>query len=86
MRLIDADALRKQLISRQIIDAFSDVARRHEIGCIVGMVDKQPTIDAVPMVRCKCCNKYDCRKTQGLLDVTPDDFCSYGEGRSDACT
>ena len=45
------------------------------------------------VVRCKDCKwyqirrwdankpQYDCRKTHALLDVKPDDFCSYGERR-----
>ena len=51
--------------------------------------------DAVKVVRCKDCKwyqirqwdngtpKYDCRKTHALLDVKQDDFCSYGERRTD---
>lgn len=53
-------------------------------------------VDAVEVVRCKDCKwyqirkwddekpEYDCRKTHALLDVSPDDFCSYGERRADA--
>lgn len=55
MRPIDADAIRKRLIDRQITDAFFNPVQRQEIGCIVGMVDEAPTIDAVPVVRCKDC-------------------------------
>ena len=51
--------------------------------------------EMVEVVRCKDCKwyqirkwddekpKYDCRKTHALLDVKPDDFCSYGERRTD---
>lgn len=57
-------------------------------------IDNAPTVDAVEVVRCKDCKWYqirkwddgkpqfDCRKTHALLDVKPDDFCSYGERRS----
>ena len=52
---------------------------------------KSKKVDAVEVVRCKDCKwyqireweedkpEYDCRKTHALLDVEPDDFCSYGE-------
>lgn len=58
-----------------------------------GLIEKAVAMAAVglqPVVRCKDCKwyqirkwddgapEYDCRKTQGLLDVKPDDFCSYG--------
>ena len=52
-----------------------------------------PTVDAVPVVRCKDC-KYSCKDGNGRscegywyelseYDVTvkDDDFCSYGEGK-----
>ena len=88
MRLIDADAL-------------MDVIRQHEYrlatkqGSIdYGMftlgiqqaVDEQPTIDAVPVVRCKDCkwlydemDDYCCRSHRGLVRICENSFCSYGE-------
>ena len=93
MRLIDADAL-------------MDVIRQHEYrlatkqGSIdYGMftlgiqqaVDEQPTIDAVPVVRCK-----DCRHVEkseygryfqiwGMYNGYGDDgFCCYGEKKEGA--
>ena len=86
-RLIDADAL-------------MDVIRQHEYrlatkqGSIdygmftIGIqqaVDEQPTIDAVPVVRCRECKHLmfsDCYGECGkghMGVVRPDDFCSYGE-------
>ena len=94
MRLIDADAL-------------MDVIRQHEYrlatkqGSIdYGMftlgiqqaVDGQPTIDAVPVVRCLECKHYDPENhhcdhymgTSAPLRRKPDDFCSYGERKEGA--
>ena len=94
MRTIDADAL-------------MDVIRQHEYrlatkqGSIdYGMftlgiqqaVDEQPTIDAVPVVRCRECNhcdpeNYHCDHPMGTaapLRRKPDDFCSYGERKEGA--
>lgn len=59
-------------------------------------VKKIKPVDAVRVVRCKDCKwyqirkwddnapVYDCRKTHAMLDVKPDDFCSYGEKRAKA--
>ena len=89
MRLIDANAL-------------MDVIRQHEYrlatkqGSIdYGMftlgiqqaVDEQPTVDAVPVIRCRECKhcdpeNYHCdhpMSTGAPLSRKPDDFCSYGE-------
>ena len=71
MRLIDADAVCK------------DCNRTHlgEGYCKFCSIYNMPTIDAVPVVRCKDCKHYYtaaiciCR---GL-----DDFCSYGETEGD---
>lgn len=73
MRLIDADALKKDLIR------FYDgevVARK--------LIDEQQTIDAVPVVRCKDCKLYqpDADKLCGYFECMgfePDDYCSQGE-------
>ena len=95
MRLIDADAL-------------MDVIRQHEYrlatkqGSIdygmftIGIqqaVDEQPTVDAVPVVRCKDCKHYEihkpkvlenCERKGYIIPMKPDDFCSYGERKEGA--
>ena len=75
MRLIDANALMKTV--------FNDVVLVDgEVKCVglilAETVDKAPTIDAVPVVRCRDCRKF---KTYGCRMVASgyDDFCSYGE-------
>ena len=57
----------------------------------VKIINQFPAVDAVEVVRCRECKwyqirrwndtkpEYDCRKTHALLDVSPEDFCSYGE-------
>lgn len=50
----------------------------------VAMLNKFPAADVVEVVRCRDCKWYqkgECRETGGLMDVKPDDFCSYGERR-----
>lgn len=45
-RLMDVNTFRKQLIDRQITTAFFNIDQRNEIGCVIELLDKQPTIDA----------------------------------------
>lgn len=46
-----------------------------------------PTVDAVEVVRCKDCTKYDAEDLCPLLSkrayTLPDDFCCYWERRTD---
>lgn len=98
MRIIDADELTEELSSltttitglragKGVLREFMTEYRKS----VLRIVDEQPTIDAVPVVRCKDCkhlvlteegehNPDDCVcdywMTDGLKD---DDFCSYGE-------
>ena len=62
---------------------------------VIEFLKRQPTIDAVPVVRCKdCVNGTFCLNSQGaeyvdcMLDDysvrKPDDFCSYGERKEGA--
>ena len=81
MRLIDADAMKR---------VYQEVLCSHVacIDCSFFMDDKYcrfetmlseaPTINAIPVVRCRDCWKfktYDCR----MVASGYDDFCSYGE-------
>ena len=81
MRMIDADAMKR---------VYQEVLCSHVacIDCSFFMDDKYcrfetmlseaPTINAIPVVRCRDCRKfktYDCR----MVASGYDDFCSYGE-------
>ena len=79
MRLIDADTLIKE--------ANAD-------GAYVYVDAKQiadaPTVDFVPVVRCKDCKwlydemgDYCCRSHRGLVRICKNSFCSYGERKED---
>ena len=74
-RLIDADAfLEKMKRTSRYFDVKFDI-------------DEMPTIDAVPVVRCRECKHCDPENhhcdhpmsTAAPLSRKPDDFCSYGE-------
>ena len=90
MRLIDADAMKR---------VYQEVLCSHVacIDCLFFMDDKYcrfetmlseaPTINAIPVVRCRECKhcdpeNYHCDHPMGTaapLRRKPDDFCSYGE-------
>ena len=62
MRLIDADKLRKDVIDLpNTYNGFSDT---YDKAMIVDLVDEQPTVDAMEVVRCKDCKYYE--ETVGL--------------------
>lgn len=88
------------LISRQL--AIKDICNlpncengysdTYDKACLIGVLEEQPAIESVPVVRCKDCKHNYSKKhnkcynhedivcdyfeTDGLND---DDFCSYGE-------
>ena len=90
MRLIDADAMKR---------VYQEVLCSHVacIDCSFFMDDKYcrfetmlseaPTINAIPVVRCRECRSYNKPKT-GWCEVHldrehMDDFCSYGERKEE---
>lgn len=49
-------------------------------------VEQTPTVDAVPVVRCKDCFYYQDDRSCGWNGSTgwaPDDYCSYGKPKGD---
>lgn len=75
MRMIDADAL---------VEAIKDYPYGFR-GMIVCDIAKQPTIDAVPVVRCKDCKRHNAKAGKlyrcDLRNVWQDGdfFCANGE-------
>lgn len=85
MRLIDADKLQEFPIRANRCD--KEHANTHFINGIESVMEYAellPTVDAVPVVRCK-----ECKWTGGdfvcyrgvMVQHKPEDFCSYGERR-----
>lgn len=78
MRLIDADAIR---LPKGFFEKIDNVPKFYD------WLDEQPTIDAVPVVRCKDCayrNGDFCHNYDGFacfdhFFVQMDDYCSRGE-------
>ena len=85
MGLIDADALIKEAYTEGAygyVDAFQ--------------IASAPSIDAVPVVRCKDCKHYMLQKKSAhwenranycnrvaMIKTQPYDFCSYGERKNE---
>ena len=88
MRLIDADALGVGRCSKDILPA----AYCAGWNGLIELIEKAPTIDAVPVVRCRECKWWQedddighCDNPDGLDNYAkPDDFCSYGARKEGA--
>lgn len=83
---INKAQFRQQLIDRQITTQFFNPRERHEIGCVIEMLDNTPTADVVEVVRCKDCKYYMsdiCYHDFGLNFMRSDDYCCYGERREE---
>ena len=87
MRLIDADRL-SEAIYDNVPAPYEDASWAKE-NCLAE-IDMAPTVDAVPVVRCKDCvngtvfvNKQGAEYVDCVLDDysvrKPTDYCSYGK-------
>lgn len=92
MRLIDADALiskLKECISIEWNNKCAPVSWAEADANFIDDLENAPTIDAVPVVRCKDCqwgkkwkNAFEVERFKCdllFVDVSPEAFCSYGE-------
>ena len=81
-RLIDADEVDYENIS----------CSQSQLHWLHRIIEMQPTVDAVEVVRCRDCKRcfkhttkrnrqymWICMRNDTDLYVRPDDFCSYGE-------
>ena len=84
-RLIDADALKTKAIRCETFKLYDAPVFLKAVG--TKEIDKAPTIDAVPVVRCKdCCHSYDIngwrRCSHGICCgrvVPPNFYCAEGK-------
>lgn len=95
MRLIDADALREVHCEGCSSEEIRNGCKNDPVCATLMWVDEAPTIDAVPVVRCKDCKNVSMSGYTGKLFCTrplgsyacvltkKDNFCSYGERRAD---
>lgn len=85
MRLIDADTIK---IPSTHVDIFENCrnCRLLDESEVKQIIDDAPTVDAVPVVRCKDCIHWCATVTHSTLCDhydTPDAFCSHGKRRID---
>ena len=90
MRLIDADALVERMAT-----VYTDTDLRAHYTEIMRAIREQPTVDAVPVLRCGECREYSgvnlsilgmpCGECEKFGHVcAPDEFCSFGRIRREA--
>lgn len=90
MRMIDADAL-----IEFIVEEAQDL-RTLSTKTVGQAISKTPTVDAVPVIRCKDCKWYDMTDSSGTVEPIgyrckkvnrlwrePDDFCKGAERREE---
>ena len=89
MRLIDADHYRGYLESElptntYEITSIEDGIHYDTIGFLVLKLDEEPTIDAVPIIRCKDCKYFDLdhvENVSGIPLIVAHEICMFwGEG------
>ena len=94
MRLIDADWVLAHIKPYELSDEDWSVTGGTAIRLIHNAIDQAPTIDAVPVVRCKDCKFGDwdseshdamvCMRTKDGFWRSGNDFCSFGERKEGA--
>ena len=94
MRIIDADWVLEHTKPYELSDEDWSVTGGTAIRLIHNAIDNAPTIDAVPVVRCRDCKHRgtdDCifhikgePADEELLLKLDNDFCSYGERKEGA--
>ena len=88
MRLVDAEEIVKRC-EDVIRHGVADNAGQHHISaeCVMSVVKALPTVDAVPVVRCKDCKHHHysvceipyCDRIDYGYGWKDEDFCSEGE-------
>ena len=84
MRLIDADAIEWLQATGYVTVGEEKFGERTYVFIPINSLDELPTINAVPVVRCKDCKWSD---EEGRCEVhetlSGNDFCSKGERREE---
>ena len=87
MRLIEADALHEKV--KMETNPYGKPTIDYDSGVkVLEWIEQAPTVDAVPVVRCKDCkyrfknnghSKDGCPIIDANIWMDDDDFCSHGE-------
>jgi len=86
MRMIDADALLKVIEEKACEPQYMHNGEDWEVGLVIAetLVQYAPTVDAVPVIRCKDCKYRDeqsanCTRFRKDWYVQSNSFCSWAE-------
>ena len=86
MRLIYADILKAHVkMQTDLLRKFSSISELGELATVMAdaferEVDIQPTVDAIPVIRCKDCAYWNAEEQHGCThDMLADDYCSRAE-------
>ena len=90
MSLINREALLS--FEKMDADLCATCGEHHTAEDVIMMIKTAPTVDAVPVVRCRECKWWQedddighCDNPDGLDNYAkPEDFCSYGERKEGA--
>ena len=90
MRTIDADSIQRRICGAKCGCEYEDCGNEGDCG-YDHFISNAPTINAVPVVRCRECKWWQedddighCDNPDGLDNYAkPEDFCPYGEKRRD---
>lgn len=85
MRLIDADKLKMKLYGFERYTGIDEAPYEYAEA----VLNKEPTVDAVPVIRCKDCKWYEmgeeetyCREL-GIFNTDPTSYCSYARRKEE---
>lgn len=87
MRLTDADALREEMLGR--FNRFRELKQdsiAQDYNFAATIIGNAPTVDAVPVVRCRECRHYNgeyCTNPYGLKLPGPRSFCDCGQRKKE---
>ena len=88
MKLIDANRLRDAVLA--LPNCYNGYSDTYDKSLIIGLIDEQIVVDAVPVVRCWDCIYWEPATLSSgncgrALEITAykDDYCSYGEREDD---
>lgn len=86
MRLIDADAIKYTMLYKENFMARTGTEKQ---GVWKSEIDKMPTVDAVPVIRCKDCKYYEEGYMGRMICIddgvcrNDDDYCSSAERKEE---
>ena len=86
MRLIDADKLKEHFKEYTIHSVIQVSLDRYALK----VIEEQPTVDAVPVIRCRECKHhqgYNCKRLYGMQDAftaLDNDYCSRAERKEES--